>query len=139
MAKAKLLLKNDVGLVLDITENPLDCTVYDLEGNQIGGGGGIDIQYVDLTIVNNTGSAQNPSFAYLNANGYFYTTLALAIGQTANVKVLLNYSSKNYGVMDLYDLDNITLTLSNAVNCTLIGIKLTKTAEGSSSATLTLS
>lgn len=45
MAVAKLLLKNDVGLVLDITESPLACTVYDLEGNQIGGGGG-GIDYI---------------------------------------------------------------------------------------------
>lgn len=46
MAKAKLLLKNDVGLVLDITESPLGCTVYDLEGNEIGGGGGGGMEYI---------------------------------------------------------------------------------------------
>lgn len=40
MPKANLLLKNDVGLVLDITESPLACTVYDLEGNEISGSGG---------------------------------------------------------------------------------------------------
>lgn len=58
MSKAKLLLKNDVGLVLDITESPLGCTVYDLEGNEISGGGGsVSFDICNITIDNTTASA----------------------------------------------------------------------------------
>ena len=58
MSKAKLLLKNDVGLVLDITESPLGCTVYDLEGNEISGGGGsVSFDICNIKIVNTTSSA----------------------------------------------------------------------------------
>ena len=53
MSKAKLLLKNDVGLVLDITESPLGCTVYDLEGNEISGSGGsVSFDICNIKIVN---------------------------------------------------------------------------------------
>lgn len=54
MAKANLLLKNDVGLVLDITESPLACTVYDLEGNEISGGGS-GLEFATMTVAGYTG------------------------------------------------------------------------------------
>lgn len=72
MSKANLLLKNDVGLVLDITESPLACTVYDLEGNEIsgGGGGGVNVTTITAHIVNNTNSSLPFSSVIDSYSGY---------------------------------------------------------------------
>lgn len=140
MAIAKLLLKNDVGLVLDITESPLGCTVYDLNGNEIGGGGGsAAVQYVELTMVNNTGSALTPGCNYLDDDGYMAFNFSLGNGETKTIKALYQLGSHGDVAVDIFDVEGATLTLSDAVNCELESTQILRTADGPSSATLTLS
>lgn len=109
MAIAKILLKNDVGLVLDITESPLGCTVYDLEGNEISGGGGSDILALHVTLVNDATSSGSVDFFGETVGGYmsgYYAIdnaidsisdnppeLSIAPGESADVTVYYNYGN----------------------------------------------
>lgn len=136
MAKAKLLLKNDVGLVLDITESPLGCTVYDLEGNQIGGGGGgVAVQYCDLTIINTTGTDASTYTDYLD-DGYINPELIIPGNNTVNVKAPYKVGA---GGVHTVALDmSAAFTASNQVNCSADEFSITQTSSGPSSITLTI-
>jgi len=139
MAKAKLLLKNDVGLILNITESPLGCTVYDLEGNEISGGGGGNLQLCDLTIVNETGEELTLDIPYITDSGLFSTSVDLPAASTVPVKALFSDNGNNICFM-FYNAEDYQQDLTDNVNCTIDprGNKIIQTAPGPSSATLTL-
>lgn len=139
MAVAKLLLKNDVGLVLDITESPLGCTVYDLNGNEIGGGGvGSNLQYCDITINNNRNSLLILGFNYLTDEGYVLTDLTVAENASTTVKGIY-YLDNDDAVIEIYNEAGTDPTLVSADNCTLSESFITRTAEGPSSITVSYS
>lgn len=138
MAVAKLLLKNDVGLVLDITESPLGCTVYDLNGNEIGGGGG-NLQLCTLTIVNETGAELTLDTPNITDSGLFSISVILPIASTVSVKALYSDNVNDISFR-YYNAENYQQDLTDNVNCTMDprGDKIIQTAPGPSSATLTL-
>jgi len=135
MSKANLLLKNDVGLVLDITESPLGCTVYDLEGNEIGSGG-VNIQVCDITFINNSGITQEPSSIYMDENGFASYAFAIPSGTTKNAKAVYEANNGEPRI-SFFDLNNFTA--SNAVNCEIDGTSINRLAAGPSSITITFS
>lgn len=139
MAKAKLLLKNDVGLVLDITESPLGCTVYDLEGNEIGGGGGENLQLCTLTVINETGNDIAMGINNISDSGLYVTGLDAENNATVTVNAIYSDDGDNIFI-ELWDIEAYDQILSDAVNCTIDprGGKLYRPAPGASSATLTL-
>ena len=149
MSKANLLLKNDVGLVLDITESPLACTVYDLEGNVISGGGGVSLLTCDIKIINNTGSLAGGVYSPNITDGTIDTNNTNIAPFADGTEVIV----RGY-VYDDYTLSILmmkmttppapaTVAVSDAVNCTYDGTDPSNpfiTVSGSdASITLTLS
>ena len=126
MSKAKLLLKNDVGLVLDITESPLGCTVYDLEGNEISGGGGGDLLTCDIKVVNHTGMVVAVIYQPDIKDGAItgeVTLPPLNNNDEANIKAYCYYDSTPFINVSALKTTTpptpATMTASNAVNCSL--------------------
>ena len=138
MAVAKLLLKNDVGLVLDITESPLGCTVYDLNGNEIGGGGG-NLQLCTLTVINETGNDIDMGINNITDSGLYGAGVAIENNATATVKAIYSDDGDNIYI-ELRDVESYNQILSDNVNCTFDprGGTIYQTEPGPSSATLTL-
>lgn len=148
MSKANLLLKNDVGLVLDITESPLSCTVYDLEGNEIsgGGGGGSDINYCTITIRNTTASYYE-FLTMPEIDGHALIVLdsqifGITLNPNSEVVMTLPFV---WGELDdpliMFMIEAETVTASDAVNCSFeTGTPgfIIRTSEGNASITLTV-
>ena len=130
-------MKNDVGLVLDITESPLGCTVYDLEGNEIGGGGGgSGLLTLHATLVNDATSSGSVDFFGETVGGYmsgFYAIdnaisaigdnppeLSLAAGESAAVTVYYNYDNmpEEAALIGWNPGTTATVTASDIVNLT---------------------
>lgn len=126
MSKAKLLLKNDVGLVLDITESPLGCTVYDLEGNEIGGGG-ITLYHTKVKVINNTNKSGGIRYQVAIVNGMIDPNDHATLFDANSTNFYDLYSSGNGSQLDgCYftcmlvegDTPQITdFTVSEVVNC----------------------
>jgi len=126
MSKANLLLKNDVGLVLDITESPLGCTIYDLEGNEIGGGGS-DLLTCNIKVINHTGMGAGLNYNPGIQDGGIITEASIGPinnNDEADAIAYCYHDSTPYVEVKGIKLSAgqptpATLTASDAVNCSL--------------------
>lgn len=126
MSKANLLLKNDVGLVLDITESPLGCTVYDLEGNEIAGGG-IKLYHTRVKVINNTNKSGGISYQLAVVNGMIDVNNHLGNFDASSTNFYDLYSSGDGNTVDGCYFSCMLIeggtpqianfTVSEAVNC----------------------
>lgn len=146
MSKAKLLLKNDVGLVLDITESPLGCTVYDLEGNEISGGGGsISFDICNIKIVNTTASAKTLYVVPQLSNNALITDdskiSAISIAANSEYEMGLPFLWKDNPDAPVIMLVLENAVASDAVNCSFVTGNpsyIVRTTTGNASITITV-
>lgn len=148
MEKALILLENELGIKLDIEKDPLSVTAYDLEGNEIGGGGGDNREYPCCLITfKNTKNTQVQiiTLPTITDNGIFandddIVPFFLNAGLERTLLVPCVNVNGTPTVMNV--VQDSTVTTSDLVNCIYTSgtpAYITNTGSGDSSITITIS